>query len=198
MHRSVDLASIRARLKGREPRRLSGRQVLARAAVAAVLREEPGKGPEVLLMRRAEHPDDPWSGHMAFPGGRQDPEDRDLLQTAWRETLEEVGLDLHQQAEWLGRLDDLPAVARGRSTGMVITPFVFQVLQRPTLLPNYEVSELLWAPLPPLLCGQADTTRAYEYEGHRYELPAFEVQGRIVWGLTYQMLQSLFALVRRD
>ena len=86
-----------------------------RAAVAAVLR--PGSnGPEVLLIRRAEHPNDPWSGHMAFPGGREDPCDADLFGTAVRETLEEVALDLTTNAALLGTLDDLPAVARGKRT----------------------------------------------------------------------------------
>ncbi|MCA9639821.1 MAG: NUDIX domain-containing protein, partial [Myxococcales bacterium] len=70
------------------------------AAVAAVLRPTDADT-EVLLIRRAEHEGDPWSGHMAFPGGRHDPTDPDLLTTARRETLEEVGLDLSRRARLL-------------------------------------------------------------------------------------------------
>ena len=93
------------------------------AAVAAVLRDT-SSGVEVLLIRRAEHPGDPWSGHMALPGGRQDPDDPDLLHTAMRETSEELGLVL-DPSQVIGPLDDLEAVARGRRVGMVVRPFVF-------------------------------------------------------------------------
>ena len=77
--------------------------------MAAILR--PGDPePEVLLIRRAEKVGDPWSGHMAFPGGRADPRDPDLRATAVRETREEVGLDLENDAELIGILDDIPAM----------------------------------------------------------------------------------------
>ncbi len=190
-----DLASIRAALAGRAPREAHGSEIDRRAAVATVLR---GAGePEVLLIRRAEHPEDPWSGHMAFPGGRHDPEDRDLFHTALRETLEEVGLDLSAGARLLGRLDDVPAIARGRRTGMAISPFVFELGDPEAgLCANHEVQEVLWVPLGPLMRGEADTTIAYPRDGATFHLPAFDVEGRIVWGLTYQMLQHLFSILR--
>ena len=192
---AVDLELIRATLSGRAPRELEpegGR----RAAVATVIRGDEAGEPEVLLIRRAEHPADPWSGHMAFPGGRHDSTDPDLLSTAVRETLEEVGLSLCRDARLIGRLDDVPAVARARRTGMVITPFVFEVAGEPSLVLNHEVAEVLWAPMGPLIRGEADTVRPYQHEGRRYDLPAYDVEGRIVWGLTYQMLQALFGVLR--
>jgi 8-oxo-dGTP pyrophosphatase MutT (NUDIX family) len=167
-----------------------------RAAVATILRDG-GEGPEVLLIRRAEHPQDPWSGHMAFPGGRESAADENLLATALRETQEEVALDLARSARLLGRLDSLPAVARGRRTGLTISPYVFELTSAdPLLKPNYEVAEFLWAPLEPLLRGTWATTIPYEIEGQRLLLPAHSVQGRLVWGLTYRMLESLFSLLR--
>lgn len=194
-----DLASIRAALEGRRPREATGPEVERRAAVAAVIRGAHPRSdePEVLLIRRAEHPEDPWSGHMALPGGRHDPTDRDLLHTAVRETMEEVGLDLAHAGRLLGRLDDVPAVARGRPTGMAIAPFVFELGgPPPELVPNYEVQEVLWAPLGPLMRGEASTTIAYPGREGTLHLPAFDVEGRIVWGLTYQMLQHLFGVLR--
>jgi 8-oxo-dGTP pyrophosphatase MutT (NUDIX family) len=187
----VTLPAVRTALAARQPRRLA-EDATHRAAVATVLREG-AREPEVLLIERAQHPDDPWSGHMAFPGGRQDAIDANLLRTAERETHEEVGLDLRRHGTLIGQLDDVEAIARGRVTGLVIRPYVYEVESTPPLIPNYEVADILWAPLGPLATGQADTVRPYEHEGRRYSLPAFDVEGRIVWGLTYQMLRSFLA-----
>jgi 8-oxo-dGTP pyrophosphatase MutT (NUDIX family) len=192
----LDLPTIRRSLAGREPRPLDGEGVAARAAVAAILR--PGvPDPEVLLIRRAEKPGDPWSGHMAFPGGRAAPDDRDLLATAIRETREEVGLDLSRDAELAGVLDDIPAVSRGRLTGMVIRPFVFALPVRECeLTTNDEVDEAHWVPLGPLLRDELATTHEYPLDGRTITLPGWRVGERVVWGLTYHMLQAFFAALR--
>ena len=167
-----------------------------RAAVAIVVRDGTD-GPQVLLVRRAEHPADAWSGHMAFPGGRQDPQDENLLATAIRETFEEVGLDLGQTGRLLGQLAPLPAVARGRPVGLTIVPFIFELEADAELLYSDEVVEAVWVPLDPLIQGQLRTTFAVDRDsGERVELPAHNVGGRIVWGLTYRMLDSLFELLR--
>lgn len=175
----------------------TGQEAVAqrRAAVATILRDSPC-GPEVLLIRRAEHPQDPWSGHMAFPGGREEPHDADLFATAVRETQEEVALDLRKSAELIGRLDDLPAIARGKRTGLVIAPFVFVLTEPAELRPNYEVSAVVWAPVEPMLRGEQRSTIPYEFEGRRLDLPAYDVAGHKVWGLTYRMLEGLFALLK--
>ena len=168
------------------------------AAVAAILRErDPALGAEVLLIRRAERDGDPWSGHMAFPGGRRDEKDSDLLATALRETREEIGLDLSREARLLGRLEDVEATSRGRRVGMPITPFVFELEGDPKLsLEAGEVADALWTPLRPLFRGEARTTYPYELGELRLELPGYRVGESIVWGLTYQMLETLFQLVR--
>ena len=167
-----------------------------RAAVAIVIRETT-EGPQVLLIRRADRPGDAWSGHMAFPGGREDPADESLLATAIRETLEEVALDLRQAGRLLGQLAPLPAMARGRPVGMTIVPFVFELVADAELTYSEEVVEAVWVPLDPLLQGQRRTTfMADRGGGELVELPAHDVDGRIVWGLTYRMLDSLFELLR--
>jgi 8-oxo-dGTP pyrophosphatase MutT (NUDIX family) len=188
-----DLARLGERLSVYQPAEATAERYAAVAAIVA-----PAPGPlSVLLIRRAEHPLDPWSGHMAFPGGRRDPRDADLFQTACRETREEVGIDLAESGRYLGRLDDLPAIGRLRPTGLVIRPHVFALAGRPDVRPNEEVAEALWAPLDAIARGDLDTSHRFTYEARDYEMPAFDVDGRIVWGLTYRMLSSLAALLDR-
>lgn len=195
--RNIDIDLVRRAIgrAGRESRPDADDRL---AAVSAVLRDA-GRdvGPEVLLIRRAAHDADPWSGHMAFPGGRHDPSDPDLLHTALRETLEEVGLDLARDAELIGRLPLLPAIARGRRVGLTIAPYVFALSRDLPLEPNREVAEIVWAPLRPMARGEISTTIPWELAGERLEMPAYDVHGRIVWGLTYRMLESLFEEIAR-
>lgn len=169
----------------------------ARAAVALILRPR-DESTEILFIRRAEDPRDPWSGHMAFPGGRMDPEDRDAHATAVRETHEEIGLALDQHAVSLGPLPDLPAMARGKRVGLTISPHVF-LLERgtPVLAPNHEVAETIWADLAPIAAGELRTSFPYVYEGRSLELPGHKLGERVVWGLTYHMLESFLGIVRK-
>jgi len=190
---TVALPDVRGVLGARAPKELTEHEKWA--AVAMLLRDG-SAGPEVLLIRRAEHPSDPWSGHMAFPGGRQAAEDPTLLHTAMRETREEVGLDLSSQAERIGQLDDLQAIARGKPQETVIRPFVFEVhRQSPIRVDEKEVAEALWTPLLPLYRGEVDTVRPYQWQGTQIDFPAYDVGGRVVWGLTYQMLRSFFRIL---
>ncbi len=187
--------NLRAQLKAREPWLASVGESTRYAATAAVLRYVPE--PEILFIRRTEMPEDPWSGQMAFPGGRQDPEDADLVATAIRETHEEVGIDLSAAGELLGRLDDVQATAQARRIDLVIVPQVFALREPVTLHPSSsEVDEALWAPLRPMVRGQTDTTQHWEHAGQQLDLPGYQVGPHVVWGLTFRQLQLLFALVR--
>lgn len=164
-----------------------------RAAVALVLAPTP-HAPErlsLLLMRRAEREGDPWSGHMAFPGGHAEAHDTDLLHTARRETLEEVGIDL-QSAELLGRLDDVSPM---RSSELVVRPFVFwlDAVSEPSLSP--EVAEVLWVSLDALVHDELRSTREVAVRDARLRVPAFVIEERVVWGMTYHVLERFLAQV---
>ena len=156
------------------------------AAIALILLEVEASL-EVLLIERAERAGDPWSGHMALPGGHVEPSDADLAATAERETWEEVGLDLRQAGERLGRLSD-SAPARG--TAIAVRPFVYLLQARPTLLLSEEVRAAFWVPMGPLQRGERQTKFSFERAGQALIFPAWDIDGRVVWGLTYRVLDE--------
>lgn len=164
-----------------------------RAAVAVVLAVG---APEtkILLIRRAERPGDPWSGHMALPGGHEEPEDPDTCATAIRETYEEVGIRLELSSH-LGALPSIQAMARGVPINTQITPHVFMVPQQLPPSPNHEVAEVFWTPLGPMVYGHFDTVKVVVRNGNKVELPAMRVDGHLVWGLTHRMLSDLFRVL---
>jgi 8-oxo-dGTP pyrophosphatase MutT (NUDIX family) len=164
------------------------------AAVAALLRE--GElGVEVLFIRRAEREGDPWSGHMAFPGGRRDPGDADLLATAIRETHEEIGVDLRAAGELTGVLEDQDATGQGTQLALPTRPFVFELGRDVRFTFNHEVTEAVWTPLAPLYSGAKGTTVNVTYRGQDYALPAWDIGPGVVWGLTYRMTSTLLRVL---
>jgi len=185
---------IRSAIAIHQPNELPDSEGLKRAAVAAVLREGEG-GAELLFIHRAEDPRDPWSGHMAFPGGRLDPSDDGLLAAALRETREEVGLDLAVDGERIGRLSDVPAVGRGRPLNMVITPFVFSVEDPDPLTPNREVEAIVWVPISFLADCSNRSTFSYRRYGLSLELPSYQFGEHLIWGLTFGMVDELLSII---
>jgi 8-oxo-dGTP pyrophosphatase MutT (NUDIX family) len=190
---SYDLASIVSRLETRDT---SAPADEAHAAVAAIFRApRDHEEAQVLLIRRSEREGDPWSGHMAFPGGKRDATDTSLFVTALRETQEEVGLDLERHARLVTRMPSVPALTRSKRGGMLVTPFIF-ALDKPEhqeFVLSSEVAEAFWVPVGPMARGEITTTFPSRHEGTLLQLPAFSVQDRIVWGLTHRMLSMLFA-----
>ena len=194
------VTEVRERLADHEPQ-TRPRGSHQNAAVAVVLREGPGLGSEVLFIERARKEGDPWSGHMAFPGGREEPRDPTLRFTAERETFEEVGLDL-QRAEVLGRLDDLEGRRDGRPAGMVISAWVYHLEQPgPLRLEPSEVETAFWFPVREL--GDPDRHVPYRWRhssGANLEMPGIRVgdsDAHVVWGLTYRFVEILMGVLER-
>lgn len=173
------------------PARLLGQR---RAAVAAVLRFD-RHGAEVLLMRRAERDGDRWSGQVSLPGGREEAADADLVSTAIRETREELGIDL-AAAALLGTLPSPHAIARGKLLPMTITPYVFHLPVPQPISLGPEAQTSFWLPLDPAARGELDADYQYQLGPLSRRFPSFRHQGEVVWGLTYQILQSLISRVR--
>jgi len=182
-------ARIEAALLSRPPARVA-EAVSARAAVALILREGTN-GLELLFIRRADHPQDPWSGQMAFPGGRAEPGEEDLKATAVRETAEEIGVDLESAAECLGILDEVRAMARMRPVSLTILPFVFRLRGEIAPVLSDEVRSLHWIPLDELLAAERRSVMDYVQEGATMQFPCLRVEDVVIWGLTYRMLLGL-------
>jgi 8-oxo-dGTP pyrophosphatase MutT (NUDIX family) len=189
----IELARI-PRVLAAPPPELVKDPLRPRAAVALVLRggapHALGRAPELLFIERARHPLDPWSGHMAFPGGRVDPGDLGPRAAAERETHEEVGLSL-AGAGRLGQLDDLEGRHAGRRLPLVISAFVYHVAQPAPLVPNHEVEEAFWVPLDRLLdpAHHVEHPTWAGYPGIRVGEP----ERHLVWGLTYRFLELFLA-----
>ncbi len=165
------------------------------AAVAAVLRAAPA-GVEILFIRRAEHPEDPWSGDMGWPGGHVDAGDGSPLAAAVRETREELTLDLGRDASLIGALSPVRTHLQRGEGPLWVSPFVFELSGAPELVPNHEVQEALWVPLAFLADGANRGSFAWTGRGARREMPCVLYEGHLIWGLTLRMLDDLLALVR--
>lgn len=179
---------IEGALLSRPPGRVAD-PVSAKAAVALILREG-AAGIEILFIRRAEHPQDPWSGQMAFPGGRAEPGEIDLKATAIRETAEEIGIDLQGVAECLGEIDEVRAMARLRPASLTITPFVFRLRGDAKPAPGSEVRSVHWIPLDDLLAAERRSVMDYVHQGATLQFPCLRVEDLVIWGLTYRMFMS--------
>lgn len=193
----ITLNDVRRLLRTHKQRSVvPGAAHLKKAAVAAIFREGPSDL-DLLFIRRAEHPRDPWSGHMAFPGGRVDTTDSGPLGAAVRETREELALDLDRNATLVGELSHVPAVAHGRPVPLVIFPFVFSLTGESVLEPDErEVQEAIWVPFSFLLDESNRTTLERRIAGVPMRLPAYHFEGRTIWGLTLKMVDELMALVQ--
>jgi len=187
----ITLATVRRALRGHRPKVVDAPNARP-AAVALVLLEGP-QGLEILLIKRAERGDDPWSGQMALPGGRYDAGDADLQATAVRETREETGVDL-SAAERLGALDDLHP-RTSVLPPVVVRPFVFALTHRVDLVPSDEVQRAFWLPLGRLSEPGVRREVTLTLRGGTLTLPAYSVDGELIWGMTERIITPFVDLV---
>ena len=187
----ITLAAVRRALRDHRPQVADAPD--ARPAAVALVLLEGEQGLEILLIRRAERADDPWSGQIALPGGRYDGGDRDLEATAIRETREETGVDL-SGAERLGVLDDLyprtPALPP-----VVVRPFVFALARRSPLVPSDEVQRAFWLPLGRLSEPGVRREVTLTLRGAVRVLPAYVVDGEMIWGMTERIVTPFVDLI---
>jgi 8-oxo-dGTP pyrophosphatase MutT (NUDIX family) len=179
--RSLELSPGRA-ISAQPPARL--------AAIALVLRLGALEEPELLMIKRAEAERDPWSGHVACPGGRMEPDDPDLAHTARRETLEETGIDLAATGRLLGALDDISPQTPVLPP-IVIRPFVAVVSPKIEIVQSVEVAAAFWVPFSSLRDPGAWGTGTVRVRGVERQVTTFSFDGYVVWGLTERVLRQL-------
>lgn len=155
------------------------------AAVALLLK--PGRNDvDLLLVKRVENPHDTWSGQMALPGGKREPEDLSLKDTVVRETWEETGVALGG-CRFLGVLG---AVRSEPRPDFVILPFVVLLDGEPELkLSAAELESFMWVPYEKIVQGRG--TAEFRFG----EVPAFVLADAVVWGITYRILSEFVEAV---
>lgn len=158
-----------------------------RAAVAMTFH-----GDRLLMIKRAEREGDPWSGHMAFPGGKAEPADRDPVHTATREAQEELALDL-APSQLLGQVTPLRTPFKAKGKVHYVHGYVFQIPEVPRLKPNEEVQSTHWFELERLLDGEG--RGSFEWRG--WEMPSVTLDGCFIWGMSLRMIDDLLGRIRQ-
>ena len=162
------------------------KKIDANAAVVVLLRIK-DQDLQVLLVKRAEKIDDPWSGQTALPGGKRNPEDRELKETVVRETLEETSINLLEGCRFLGAIEPLRSTRRPE---MKIFPFVVLLEEEQTISLNEELSGYFWTPLEKLAHKKGIVKFSFG------EYPAYIIKNYVIWGLTYRILTKLLNIIK--
>jgi 8-oxo-dGTP diphosphatase len=155
----------------------------ANAAVAMLLKPQNSEF-SLLFVKRVNNPSDPWSGQVAFPGGKHDPTDLSLKQTVVRETLEETGISLLAGCRFLGVLTAL--MSRPRPDIRVLPFVVLFEREQPIKLNKDELEGFFWSPLKEIVRGKGQARLSFG------DVPAYVVGSTVIWGLTYKMLEDFF------
>lgn len=191
------IVRLRAALSTRTAVGAEDEQGARRAAVALILRRGESGSPELLFIKRAEYPGDPWSGQVAFPGGREEPGDRTPLETAVRETREETGIDLEREGVVIGTLDDLrPQTIR--LPAVVVRPFVAVVARERPLELSAEAALAFWIPLDALDVEERWRDTPVFARGIQINRRAFHHEGHVIWGMTERILGQFLQLLREE
>lgn len=141
---------------------------------------------EVLLVKRSEYIGDPWSGKMAFPGGKRNEDDQDLKQTIVRETLEETNIDLRDRCRFLGVMDPVRPNLRPE---MKVLPFVVLLEHDPFIKLNEELERFVWISPKELAKNRGMVKLDFG------KTPAFLLGDNVIWGMTYTLLERLIDIL---
>ncbi len=188
-----EVVRLAERIRSRRPAEVN-EPGARRAAVSLILRLGAQTAePEIFFIQRAHYETDPWSGQIAFPGGREEPGDTSLLETAVRETWEETAIDIRRQGEVLGPLDDLRPMAV-RLPAVVVRPFVVLLGEHSDPVLSHEVAASFWVPLASLRENSAWRETVVAARGFEFTRRAFHHDGFVIWGMTERILSHFLTL----
>lgn len=184
--RQLMVRTIKEILEGREPKRINAATGQYRYASVLIPLLDEGGCCRVLFTKRTQTVEH-HKGQISFPGGAVEPGDSSNLQTALRETYEEIGV-LKEDVEVLGRIDDTVTMA----SNFIIQPFVgFIPHPYEFVLNPAEVERLLSVPLEYLLnSGSKPREKLIEFEGKDYWTLTYEYDGEVIWGATARVVQN--------
>lgn len=171
--------------------------VARRAAVALLVRLDETRHeatPQLLLIKRATFEGDPWSGHVALPGGRREPADPTLERTVIRETWEETAIDLERDGRVLGCLDEV-APRTPVLPPIIITPFVALVRYDVDIVASPEVAEWFWVDVAALRDPAVSREVVLELATGPLAVMSFQHGAHTIWGLTERILRQFLSLL---
>jgi len=187
------IVRLRSSLASRNAVEAEDETGVRRAAVALIFRAGADGSPELLFIKRAEYPGDPWSGQIAFPGGREEAGDSSLEETAARETREETGIDLAREGMVIGVLDDLRPM-RIRLPAVVVRPYVAVVHREEPLDLSSEVALAFWIPFGDLAQKESWQNDTVFARGVQINARVFRHDDHVIWGMTERILAQLLEL----
>ncbi len=188
------VAKIRSALASHSPVAAEDEKGVRRAAVALIFRVGNDDALDLLFIKRAEYEGDPWSGQIAFPGGREEASDASLAETAIRETREETGIDLAREGIMIGTLDDLRPQSI-RLPAIVVRPYVALLDRTEPLVLSPEVALSFWQPFGAMAHIESWHEDTVFARGIQINARVFRHEEHVIWGMTERILAQLLALL---
>jgi 8-oxo-dGTP pyrophosphatase MutT (NUDIX family) len=188
------VVKIRSALASHSPVAADEEEGVRKAAVALIFRLGKDGVLELLFIKRAEYEGDPWSGQIAFPGGRVEPGDASLAETAIRETREETGIDLTREGIIIGTLDDLrPRTVR--LPAIIVRPYVALLDRREPLVLSPEVALSFWLPFAEIARTESWHEDTVFARGIEINARVLRHEQHVIWGMTERILNQLLTLL---
>ena len=183
----MDNQTLINQLRQHDAQAISENSNFAAVAILILMRENLN---QLFLIKRTEHPNDPWSGQIGLPGGHHEEHDADLIDTAIRETKEETDIDL-QASQFITTIDDQQGYATGGKINLTVRPFVFLLENKPDIRINYELDHYFWLPFE-----HFQNTDHHIYFNPMVSLsqrPGVRLdQSNVLWGMTYRIFTDFF------